>query len=488
MRRALLLCAVAALAAAAPAAAFTPTDPLAAKQWYLLDDHAFDAWTEPPTNLNPVKVAIVDSGVDCSLPDFAGRILDKRSFVGGDPCVDTEGHGTFVAGMIAANLDNEGIVGIAYTSQLLVAKVVRSDGTIPLDAEAAAIRWAADSGARVINLSLGGVRDPVHLNRDTFSTIEANAVAYAWAKGALVVAAVGNGDEAFSEPWPFASYPAALPHVLGVSALTHAGNVPDFSNRDPVFNDLSAPGSGVYSTFPLALTAQRPTCVDQGYSDCGPDDYKNPEGTSFAAPQVTAAAAVLFAVAPSLTNSQAASILEHTADDVNASTGCPQCALLRDPRSGWGRVDVAKAVAALAGPLPAPDRLETNDDAGTEAFTLWGKQITVNATLDYYDDPVDVYRVALGPRERITAKLSASWAGAQVNLVLWKPGTRRIADQREKTLRAAQSVSPGSRQRVTFTAPGRGWYYVEAQTASPGFGSYTLTLDKVTVPKKKTQR
>src|SRR5207302_1887518 len=83
---------VAAVAAAAPAAAFTPTDPLAAKQWHLQDDHAFDFWAEPPATLAPVKVAIVDSGVDCSLPDFQGRIADKKSFVGGDACVDTQGH------------------------------------------------------------------------------------------------------------------------------------------------------------------------------------------------------------------------------------------------------------------------------------------------------------------------------------------------------------------------------------------------------------
>ena len=320
-RLALLVVAVAALASAAPVAAFVPTDPLSAKQWYLQDDHAFDAWPEPPTTLAPVKVAVVDSGVDCSLPDFLGRIADSRSFVGGDPCVDTEGHGTFVAGIIAGNLDNQGIVGIAYSSQLLVAKVVKPDGTIPLEAEAAAIRWAADSGARVINLSLGGVRDPVHPNRDTYSSLEANAVAYAYAKGAVLVAAVGNGDDAFSEPWPYASYPAALPHVIGVSALTQSGNIPEFSNRDLVFNDMAAPGSGVFSTFPAAITAERPLCVDQGFSDCGGDDYRNPEGTSFAAPQVSAAAAVLLAVAPSLTNNQVAAVLEHSTDDVNAATG-----------------------------------------------------------------------------------------------------------------------------------------------------------------------
>ena len=258
MRRLLPMLAVAALVAAAPAAAFVPTDPLASKQWYLDEDHAFDAWPTPPTALAPVKVAVVDSGIDGTLPDFAGRIAAAESFVGGSPLVDTEGHGTFVAGEIAANLDTQGIVGMAYSAQLLIAKVVTPDGRIPLNAEAAAIRWAVDNGARVINLSLGGVRDPAHPNRDTYSSLEASAVAYAYAKGAVLVAAVGNADEAYSEPWPYASYPAALPHVIGVSALTRSGNVADFSDRDAVFNDIAAPGAGIFSTFPAAITAAPP--------------------------------------------------------------------------------------------------------------------------------------------------------------------------------------------------------------------------------------
>jgi hypothetical protein len=154
---------------------------------------------------------------------------------------------------------------------------------------------------------------------------------------------------------------------------------------------------------------------------------------------------------------------------------------LRDAYSGWGRLDVAKAVAALAGPLPAPDHFEPNDNAGTDAYTVWGKAAAFSATLDYYDDPVDVYRVALGPHERIVVKVDGSWAGAQVNLILWRPGTRRIESTKaQKTLRAAQAVSPGAVQHLTFTAPGRGWYYVEVKVAAPGFGSYTLSLAKTT--------
>jgi subtilisin family serine protease len=479
MRRAVLLALLALMACAGTAAAFTPTDPLAPKQWYLQDDHAFDIWPVPPTFAATVKVAVIDSGIDASLPDFAGRITDARSFVGGSPTVDTDGHGTFVAGIIAANMDTQGIAGIAYNAQLLIAKVVKPNGEIPLDAETAAIKWAADSGARVINLSLAGRRDPVHLDRDTYSQEEADAVAYANAKGALVVAAVGNSDAESGQPWPYASYPAALPHVLGVSALTRTGNVPEYSNRDGIYNDISAPGSGIFSTLPSSITALRPTCVDQGFSDCGDSEYQFAEGTSFAAPQVSAAAAVLFGLVPTLTSSQAEALLEHSADDVNAGTGCPRCALLRDSFSGWGRLDVANAVAALAQPLPATDALETNDNAGTQAHALWGTTQRVQATLDYYDDPVDVYRVVLRPRQQLKATVTAAWRGASVQLELWRPGTKEV--DRAATVRkfrAAQSAIPGGVQHVRFIAPKLGTYYVEVRASAPGFGAYTLQLKK----------
>ena len=80
----------------------------------------------------------------------------------------------------------------------------------------------------------------------------------------------------------------------------------------------------------------------------------------------------------------------------------------------------------------------------------------------------------------MAAKLTGGWSGANVNLMLWKPGTRRVDDLRTQTLRAAQSIAPGSSQSVTFRAPGRGWYYVEVKVTSPGFGPYTLTLAKTT--------
>jgi subtilisin family serine protease len=480
VRRALLAAAVAALAAAPVAAAFTPNDPLAARQWYLTQIRAFDVWPEQPV-LSPVKIAVVDSGIDGGHPEFQGRIAVARSFVGGSPLTDEQGHGTFVAGVIAAGLNNgQGIAGIAFPAQLIVAKVVRTDGSISLDAEAQAIRWATDEGARVINLSLGGVRDPVDRSQDTYSQEEADAVEYAVRAGVVVVAAVGNADQAPTTPWPYASYPAALPHVLGVGALDRNGDVPDFSDRDPVFVDIVAPGEDILSTFPRQLTAVRPACPDQGYSSCGSDEYRFAEGTSFAAPQVSAAAGLLLAVRPDLRPEQVTALLEHTAADVNATDGCRACPLLRDRFSGWGRLDVANAVIALEeGPLPPVDSREPNDQAGTGADTVWGSATRIKASLDFWDDPRDVYRVRLRAGQRISATATGS-ANVTPLLALWKPGTQRVDVRTLAGLKYRAVVSTGTSelQSLAFRARRTGWYYLEVKTPRAGFGEYELDFSK----------
>jgi subtilisin family serine protease len=466
----------AALVATSSAAAFTPTNQYYAKQWYLGQDHAFDYWAAPPP-FDPVKVAVVDSGVDCSLPDFLGQIANSKSFVGGNACVDNQGHGTIVAGEIAGALNSGGVVGLAYSSQLLVAKVVAADGTIPLKAEADGIRWAVDHGARVVNLSFGAVRDPLAPSLDSFSKVEAKAVDYAVSKGAVVVAAVGNSDEAPTTPWPFASWPAALPHVIGVGALTRSGNVPDFSDQDPVFVDIAAPGVGIFSTFPKVLTAAQPDCAPQGYTDCATGDYRHPVGTSFAAPQVSAAAAVLFGIDPSLTSSQVTRILERHTDDVNAASGCDACPVGRDMFSGWGSLDVAKVVDFLnSGSLPPSDRFEPNDSA-RQAHRVWGSRPAVKATLDYWDDRMDVYRVRLVRGQRLDARAVARWSGAAVGLTLWRPGTKSLRGTKGMVARVPR---PWKTQRLSYRAAHTGWYEVELRIANEhyGGGAYTLHLTK----------
>ena len=175
----------------------------------------------------------------------------------------------------------------------------------------------------MINLSLGGVRDPLNPRLDTYSPLEQAAVEYAYSKGVVVVAAVGNGPQSPATPWGFAHYPASLPHVIGVSAVRQDGSVPDYSNRDAVYNDIAAPGDAIFSTIPASLVdTARPGCAGQAYSDCGPFEFRDAIGTSFAAPQVSAAAALLLGQDPTLRPEQVSWLLERSADDANAATGC----------------------------------------------------------------------------------------------------------------------------------------------------------------------
>ncbi|MCP9484586.1 MAG: S8 family serine peptidase [Gaiellaceae bacterium MAG52_C11] len=457
---------------------FEPNDPLALEQWHLAANHAFDFWPTLPL-LPPVRVAVIDSGIDGGHPDLRSRIVAAESFVGTPAREDATGHGTFVAGLIGAAIDNaEGVAGMAPSAELLIAKVVAEDGTIDVEAEARAIRWAVDEGARVINMSLGGVRDPRDRSRDTYSPLEEAALAYATRKGVVVVAAVGNGDAAPSMPWPYASYPAALPHVLGVSALARNGSSPAFSNRDRIYNDLAAPGQGLLSTFPRALTASFKECADQGYSSCGSDEYRAAEGTSFAAPQVSAAAAALIALRPSLRPEQVTALLTGTAVDVNAGTGCRACALRRDALTGWGRLDVAAALRTLAADtLPPADAREPNDDLGAQAAPVWGPIQRFQATLDFWDDQNDVYAIRLRKGQPVYVSVRGP-AGVDTNLIFWRPGARSIEHFGSLGRVAAQSARPGAREYLEYRAPTRGTYYVQVKLGSRGGGRYKLTIVK----------
>jgi subtilisin family serine protease len=458
--------------------AFTPTDPLVSKQWYLPYSGFYAPWITLP-ELEQIPVAVIDSGVDASHPDLAGKILDAESFVGGSARTDTLGHGTFVAGLIGAGLDNGiGIAGLAPSSRLLVAKVVTKSRAIPVEAEAKAIRWAVDNGARVINMSLGGVRDPLDPDRDTYSRLEADAVAYAVSNGVVVVAAVGNSDQAPTSPWKYASYPAALPHVLGVSATTETGGIPSFSNRDFIYNDLAAPGLKILSALPRPLTARFPSCSEQGYSSCGPDEYREAQGTSYAAPQVTAAAAVLLSLRPNLRPEQVTRILQSTAVDLNAATGCAACADGRDAYSGWGRLDVAAAVGALTKRLPAQDFYEANDDLGARSYTVFGSNRRVYAAVDFWDDQDDVYAIRLERNQPVYVGLTGADPAVDLSLAFWLPQARSIENVADSRFRVRTSARIGSRQYLSYRPRLTGTYYVQVRMSSPGLTHYRLAIVK----------
>jgi hypothetical protein len=293
------------------------------------------------------------------------------------------------------------------------------------------------------------------------------------------VAAVGNGPQSPATPWNFAHYPSALPHVIGVSAVRQNGSVPNYSNRDTIYNDIAAPGDAMFSTIPRGLAgAARPGCADHPYSDCGPVEFRDAIGTSFAAPQVSAAAALLLGENPALRPDQVAWLLERSADDATPSTGCSSCLDGRDRFTGWGTLDVNAALVALTtAPLPPADRYEPNDDAGPSAHALPPLPRTIDATLDYWDDNIDVYRVHLVKGRRLFAHATPALRGS-VRLALWAPGTARVEGLDAQEPRLARSRLVAGQARLGYRARTTGIYYLELKLVQKSKDpvSYKLAL------------
>lgn len=290
-----------------------PNDPLVNRQWALPTIRAFDAWEI--TTGNPVTVAVLDTGVAVNHRDLAGRLTAGFDFhnVDDDPS-DDDGHGTFMAGIIAANANNnEGIAGVCWFCQIMPIKVLDRQGQGDDATIAAGLRWATDQGARVISMSLGGPED---------TRVIREAVEYAAARNVLIVAASGNGGDDDN----LVNYPAAYPSVLAVTATDEQDRLARFSTTGD-FVDLAAPGVRVWST--------------AWQSQLG-DTYGSASGTSVACPHVAAAAALLMSIRPDLNAQQIGDLLRTTADDL----GPPGV----DAGFGYGRLNLLRAVQAAINP------------------------------------------------------------------------------------------------------------------------------------------
>ncbi len=223
----------------APLAASAATnDPHGAEQWAFTNTSFGALWPAAIGTSNPpLVVAVIDTGVDVTHPDLAaGQVLTGVSLVSGAPsAADDNGHGTHVAGIIAATTNNTvGVRGAAPGVKILPIKVLNSSGSGTYSAVATAITTAVSQGAKVINLSLGGTVP---------STIFDAAVANANANGVTVVAAAGNNGATGSP----ASYPAATPGVIAVGAVTSTLDRASFSTCG-AYVDISAPGVNILST------------------------------------------------------------------------------------------------------------------------------------------------------------------------------------------------------------------------------------------------
>ncbi len=292
--------------------AAVPNDPSYGSQWHLPRIHSPQAWSVT-TGSASVVIAVIDSGVFGTHPDLAAKLVAGWNFVGGNTDTsDVLGHGTAVAGAVAAASNNNiGIAGVSWASRVMPLVVVNGEDYAAYSDIAAAIQYGADHGARILNVSIGGVNQ---------STTLQNAVDYAWNRGAVIFAAAMNNST--STPY----YPAACNHVVAVSATDSDDHLAGFSDYGN-WIALSAPGTNILTT------------MNGG-------GYGYWSGTSFAAPVAAGVAALCLAVNPALSNAALVALLESTADDL----GTPGY----DNYFGWGRINAYQAVSGAAPPAPPP--------------------------------------------------------------------------------------------------------------------------------------
>lgn len=269
-----------------------------------------------------VIVAVVDTGVDLQHPDFRGKLVEGYNVLTGDNQADDDnGHGTHVAGIIAAKTNNNaGIAGISWNSKIMPVKGIGADGTGSAFDIATGIKWAADNGASVINLSVGNYSP---------SQVLQDAVSYAYERDVVLVAASGNDNT--EQP----SYPAAYPEVLAVGAVDYRGERAEFSNFGD-YVDVVAPGVDIPSTF-----------IDNQYAALS--------GTSMASPHVAGLAALIRSANGELSNREVMDIIRRTSVDQGAAG--------QDPYYGFGIINSADALTSVAEEAEQPPAAQENQPA-----------------------------------------------------------------------------------------------------------------------------
>jgi len=430
----------------------TRADPLLPQQWWLSRVRA-DA-LEPPGPGKPVTV--VDSGLDVSHPEFAGRpdttVLNAQTVRGED-----EFHGTSVSSVVGAPANGLGTVGI-YPGAALRSWDASGNGELTGSEVIAGITAAATLGRGVVNLSLGGPgpRDP----------IEEEAVLDAFDRGVVVVAAVGNERSQGSPP----SFPATLPHVLTVASTDMSDRVSFFSSRSRGV-DLAAPGEDIPIAVPISVV---------------PSGFTVADGTSFSSPIVAGATAWLWTARPELEKTQVLEIMRRSARDI-APPG-------KDSDTGYGLLDLSAALVARA---PAIDPFEPNDDvsqvrpggtfrvAKPALTTRSSGRRTLAARLEVFEDPEDVYRAWVPAGRRLVAAVVGD---RDVDLQIWRPGTvsvQAVGIGRRQFLLGESAHRGSGRESLEYTNRGRAGQFVYVDVflrsrVSFSEASYQLTLTTAT--------
>ncbi|MFC4778502.1 S8 family peptidase [Paenibacillus sp. GCM10023252] len=285
--------------------AIVPNDLLYSEyQWNLPSIETEKGWSRSKGN-EQVIVAVLDTGVQQNHPDLQGKLVKGLNIVdsNAEP-EDDVGHGTHVAGIIGATVNNgEGVAGVSWYNKIMPIKVLDSSGAGSTYSVAQGIIWAVDNGAKVINMSLGNYAQAEFLH---------DAIKYAYERDVVLIAASGNDNT--ERP----GYPAAYPEVFAVGATDAKSKRASFSNYGD-YIDVAAPGASIASTYPGG-------------------QYAALSGTSMASPHVAALAALIRSANPKLTNAEVMDIMRNSAVDL----GTPG----KDNDFGYGLIDVDRALSA----------------------------------------------------------------------------------------------------------------------------------------------
>lgn len=414
-------------------------------------------WWQPRVGDDPsaapgpgVPVTVLDTGIDLSHPEFAGRPDTAALNVQRINDTTDDFHGTAVASVIGAPANGVGLIGV-YPQTSLRSYDVDLRGRLTDAQLIQGIDVASAPGRGVINLSLGG---------PDYNPALQLVIDSALRRGTLVVAAAGN-DRQNGSP---ATYPADMAHVLTVAATNENDRPASFSSSAPGV-DLAAPGVDI----PIAV----PTTYDAS-------GYETGDGTSFSAPIVSGGTAWVWTVRTTLDVTQIFDLMRWSARDVGARGF--------DVDTGFGVLDIP---AALTRPAPAPDPSEPNDDialvkpgaafsTGMRPLTTSGAgHVSLSARVDVTDDPDDVYRLWIPGGKHATVTVRGD---ANVDLDAWGPSTRTLAETGAALKRdlVAKSRNTGTKADAVVIRNGskRGAFYYADVFPARGVGNadYRLTV------------
>ncbi len=325
-----------------------PNDPKFGSAWHLPKIEAPAAWDM--TRGAGVTVAILDTGVDAAHPDLSSQLVSGWNAASNNfNTSDVNGHGTAVAGTVAAVSDNAlGVASVAWSARIMPVRVTnRSDGGAYWSSIANALIWAANHGAKVANISYGV----------TNSAVVTSAAQYMRSKGGVVVVAAGNSGSDLGY--------ADNPYIISVSATSSSDSKTSWSSFGN-YVDVAAPGAGIWST-------------TRG------GGYASVSGTSFASPVTVGVVALMMSVNPALTPADIEQLLESHSDDLGAMGW--------DKSYGHGRVNAARAVAAALGNTTAQDLIAPQVDilSPTGGTVVGAVMVNISASDNEGVERVDLY-------------------------------------------------------------------------------------------------